>query len=397
MRALLRLGNIAMSQGRYTDAQVAYETSLDADPHNAWAHFNLGAVFQELNALESAERCFRDAPDCNANFVEAWYSLGVVMLTMKRPKEAIEAYARALAEDPGHVGAQMNIGNALQELSRLDDAETAYRKAIVMAPDYDKPCLNLADLLLEKGEPRAAVDLCEQFLDANPGNTTILAIHALALAEAGDVKSLRHLTDPDRLIQSRCVETPAGYKDLNAFNDALARHILDHPSLNYEPAGHATRRGYHSGELLDEAKAPVADFEILIQAGIDTYRQGFPADSSHPFPARQVNELNLRLWGVVLESQGQQDPHIHPAGWFSGVYYVKIPDAIRTDDPTHGGWIELGRPGPEFHVSFEPDVELICPQEGLMVLFPSYFYHRTIPFESSEQRISMAFDVLIPE
>ena len=32
-----------------------------------------------------------------------------------------------------------------------------------------------------------------------------------------------------------------------------------------------------------------------------------------------------------------------------------------------------------------------------MVLFPSYFYHRTLPFESDEVRISIAFDVLARE
>jgi hypothetical protein len=29
-----------------------------------------------------------------------------------------------------------------------------------------------------------------------------------------------------------------------------------------------------------------------------------------------------------------------------------------------------------------------------MILFPSYFYHRTIPFEASETRISIAFDAM---
>ena len=33
-------------------------------------------------------------------------------------------------------------------------------------------------------------------------------------------------------------------------------------------------------------------------------------------------------------------------------------------------------------------------REGRVVLFPSYFYHRTIPFESDEQRISIAFDLM---
>ena len=28
-----------------------------------------------------------------------------------------------------------------------------------------------------------------------------------------------------------------------------------------------------------------------------------------------------------------------------------------------------------------------------MVLFPSYFYHRTVPFTGTDERISIAFDV----
>ncbi len=32
--------------------------------------------------------------------------------------------------------------------------------------------------------------------------------------------------------------------------------------------------------------------------------------------------------------------------------------------------------------------------EGRVFLFPSYLYHRTIPFSGPEQRICIAFDVL---
>ncbi len=28
-----------------------------------------------------------------------------------------------------------------------------------------------------------------------------------------------------------------------------------------------------------------------------------------------------------------------------------------------------------------------------MLLFPSFFFHRTVPFEAPEQRISIAFDI----
>ena len=37
---------------------------------------------------------------------------------------------------------------------------------------------------------------------------------------------------------------------------------------------------------------------------------------------------------------------------------------------------------------------VIRPETGAMLLFPSYFWHRTIPFESDQERISVAFDVV---
>ena len=38
-------------------------------------------------------------------------------------------------------------------------------------------------------------------------------------------------------------------------------------------------------------------------------------------------------------------------------------------------------------------VRRVCPQEGSMFFFPSYFLHGTVPFESAEPRISIAFDL----
>ena len=80
------------------------------------------------------------------------------------------------------------------------------------------------------------------------------------------------------------------------------------------------------------------------------------------------------------------------SGWLSSVYYAKIPEVIGMLD--QAGWIEFGRPDPRFYGISDFAVRLLQPVEGLMVLFPSYFWHRTVPFESQEQRISFAFDVL---
>ncbi|MEM8744418.1 MAG: putative 2OG-Fe(II) oxygenase, partial [Pseudomonadota bacterium] len=80
-----------------------------------------------------------------------------------------------------------------------------------------------------------------------------------------------------------------------------------------------------------------------------------------------------------------------------GCYYAKIPDCVRAEDDAKAGWIEFGRPHRYPEAEAEPIVRSYQPSEGMIVLFPSYFYHRTEPFESDEKRISIAFDIIPAE
>ena len=48
-------------------------------------------------------------------------------------------------------------------------------------------------------------------------------------------------------------------------------------------------------------------------------------------------------------------PRLSPSAWLSGVYYPKIPDVVRADDPAHAGWIEFGRAPEDFHTTTEPE------------------------------------------
>jgi hypothetical protein len=95
----------------------------------------------------------------------------------------------------------------------------------------------------------------------------------------------------------------------------------------------------------------------------------------------------------MLADHGHQLAHIHPAGWLSGVYYVRAP-GISVSSDGHAGWIEFGRPRDDTPIGFEPKVRLIMPEEGMVALFPSYLFHRTIPFAGPDKRISIAFDLV---
>ncbi len=93
-------------------------------------------------------------------------------------------------------------------------------------------------------------------------------------------------------------------------------------------------------------------------------------------------------------SHGNQVPHNHPVGWERGVFYSKLTSAVSAEDGSHAGWIEFGSPPEDYLHRSRPRTRLIQPQEGKIILFPSYFWHRTIPFEGEEERISLSFDAI---
>lgn len=392
---LFRLGNVLKTQGNLVEALKVYQQSITKDPSYTDAHINLGNVLHELGKPSDAVASYRRALALDSDHIDAHYNLGIALQEEDKLIEAVAAYQQVLELDSKHVAAQNNLGYALQKLGRLDDAVTAFRQAINIDPHHAQTHVNLGDALLESGKPETAIALCDEYLLQHSGNTAVLAFRAVALGELNDRKSVDYLLDYDRFMQLRRLQTPtAGYASLDDFNTALSHYVSSHTTLVSAPVSHATRLGRHSGELLGQSQGPIAVLEEAIQAAVKAYICALPADVKHPFVASQPNNFDLTAWGVVLRSKGHQLPHIHPSAWLSGVYYVQVPKILSQPGNGQDGWIEFGRAPAHFHCASEPVVKLIQPEEGLMLLFPSYFYHGTVPLSGDEQRISIAFDIL---
>ena len=88
------------------------------------------------------------------------------------------------------------------------------------------------------------------------------------------------------------------------------------------------------------------------------------------------------------------DAHVHPNAWLSGSYYVKTADIVDAGDNTMGGCIEVGPPGEAHYKTEHYPRRVFTPEEGHMVVFPSYIWHRILPFADRGERISYAFDVV---
>ena len=392
--ALFNLGNVYKALGRLRDAEAIYNRLLKIEPMNAETLNNIGVVFNEFNRQAEAIHSYREAIRIKPKFAEAYYNLGIVFQESNEQEEAIEAYKKALKFDPEHVGAEVNIGYCLKEMGDAEKAKAAYLRALRIAPDYDKAVVNLGDLFLQNGEYAEAINICEKFLNVHPGNISVLAFLSIASANLGDLKAVDSLYDFKRLLFSINHKKHFEHADLAKFNHELSNHVLSHPSLVMQPASHATRLGRHSGELLVDPLGPVVQLKEMILVAVNEYFTTVPIDTAHPWLNYRPETFELSVWGVAMERQGHQIAHIHPSAWLSGVYYPKIPNSIQAADFNHDGWIEFGRPPDDFVTTGKPLIKLIKPEEGLMLLFPSYFYHRTIPFDTNDIRISIAFDIL---
>ena len=388
------LGTALEVSGKREEALAAYRRAIQINPDYPEAYYKLGTALRDSDKPDEAVQAFRRAIQTKPDYAEALNELGSLLRKAGKGDMAVEAFRRAIKIKPDYADAHYNHGVTLQGAGQLDEAIQALQRAVVLKPDFDSAMFNLSVALLDREDPAKMVEVCDACLKADPGNRRMLSSKIVALNEAGDRDGARFLLDFDRFIRPTRIEVPAGFDGLAEFNTALAHQVCTNPTLEFERSGHATRFGGHTDDLLIDPQGPVASLKGLMEGAVEDYLRAMPEDPSHPFLASRPDRWKLTAWAVVMDTGGHQAAHIHSAAWVSGVYYVQLPDIGNLPEQGQAGWIEFGRPQPGFRCKVEPEVKSFQPEEGLMFIFPSYFYHGTMPIETKEQRISIAFDVI---
>ena len=114
-------------------------------------------------------------------------------------------------------------------------------------------------------------------------------------------------------------------------------------------------------------------------------------------PLRRRNQGRWRFngaWSVRLRSAGYHAIHTHPRGWISSACYLELPDSMR-DEGSEAGILTFGEPGVRTSPALGSEFS-VRPRVGMLVLFPSYFWHGTVPFHGNQPRLTVAFDA-VPE
>ncbi len=358
------------------------------DPSSA---MQTAVAFHQAGKLKQAEKIYRNILAADPEHADALSSLAMIRYQAGRHAKAIELLKRAIARIGDNPGYFMNLGTVQAAAGALRDAERSYRRAIELAPGYADPYYNLGDLYLRLDDADAAIAVFDACMAARGRDYHALAYKAHALDDAGRHEEARYLLDFDRYVKAYPFAAPDGFASIEAFNTVLAEHVQTHPTLRSNVM--STEHGQHTGELLRMPRGPMGAMELRIHEAVRWYIANLPDDPDHPAVRWVPAHWKLTTWGVVMLDKGHERAHIHPNGWLSGVFYLQLPDLIDDPDRNHEGWLEFGRPTRDLHVKSDPIIRHHQPTCGEMVLFPSYFYHGTLPFRSRQQRICVAFDV----
>ncbi len=115
-------------------------------------------------------------------------------------------------------------------------------------------------------------------------------------------------------------------------------------------------------------------------------------------PASFKGTLALSAWATVCRAGAYHAPHSHPDSAWSGVYYV---DA-GTESPDHplSGVLEFLDPRAGVEAVTAPgdpygEPVRIWPEDGLVVVFPSWLYHWVHPYAGRTPRVAVSFNASI--
>ncbi|MBO6947420.1 MAG: tetratricopeptide repeat protein [Rhodospirillales bacterium] len=380
--------------GDLKGASKIYRSLLSRDPGNdivkfykALADFDLGQRDKAIESLRDITTRVRDVPKIQMD-------LGYMLEREGRYEEASQAFEAASRLAPMDPNPYVMVAHMKIQTGDPEAAVLGYRKALDLHPGADAVRVGLTRALMTVGDWDEALIEVDRVLRAKPGHTGAMALKSVICYETDNPDDARRIADFENRLMLHDIADHCGADQVENYNAALSEAITNHPTIAYEPKDYSTKKGFHTGDITFDKKGPVPEFLDWIRSEVDKLIAECRARGADDFERAAPNSYKLNAWGVVMEDQGHQASHIHRDAWLSGVYYPKVPEAVREDDPHHAGWIEFGTPHEYPNRKTVSDTRLLKPEPGRAIFFPSYFYHRTVPLKSDETRISIAFDVL---
>ena len=390
--ALYQLANSLRVAGKVAEALSYYETAISIAPTRADLQGDIARLKWEngegKHAFRYLDKAIKDTRDPRLMLDRAEFAL---------ISSDLET-AHRIASNIVDAGANLPLsfqGEAFAILSKLALDQNQKTDALVFAGRAVDAAPGNYKVLHQSSEVELACEEFERVRDRLSGDAPRehlqrhMALRCIALRALSD-PMYQKIYDFDRFVREMTIETPDGYPSLEEFNAALEESIRRLHLTNTQPLDQTLFGGTQSfGTLWRSGDPVIQDFAKAMRKTFEEYVCALPDDPIHPFLRRKVGKWQeAGSWSVILNSGGGHVDHIHPAGWVSASYYVRVPSEVVSGEL--GGCLRLGGAGIQ-KLRAEPPLR-ITPTEGTVVFFPSYMWHGVDPFHSKTARIAAPFD-----
>ncbi|QGZ95045.1 2OG-Fe(II) oxygenase family protein [Terricaulis silvestris] len=305
-------------------------------------------------------------------------------------QKALRVLDEALRLAPDSPPLLTAAGIVLDELERPRDGLKLLRRVAELDPKSKSAQRNLLSTLIRAGMPEEALSIIRTLREDDPDEQYLIACEALAYRVLGE-PGYATLCDYDRMIRTYEIPAPRGFFTVENFNAALADVLRRQHRINAHPLDQHIHHGSQTGRSLLSIDEPnITAFRASVESAVRDYISRLKSEDGDPLSRRRKERYRFSsMWSVRLGHEGYQPNHVHDHGWISSAYFVSLLPYEKRRDPK-AGWLKFGEPNrPVAGCTPERFIE---PKLGTLVLFPSYFWHGTVPFEGSE-RLSAAFDV----
>lgn len=385
------LGCAELGTGRYDEAEAALREAVRRAPAYVDAQRELAQLLWMRSGDATAACAELDAALRRQPDAQPLLALKSALLTAAGDHAA--AYA-TLADAAARADAGLELHSAACAAALSLDPERAVRhaeRALALAPDEAEVAAMLGDALLAAGRAADAERVAATALTRSPFEQHLLAVQATAWRLLGDPR-YRERCDYARMVRSWTLDTPPGWPDLPRYLADLAAGLHRLHGLHTHPVGQSLRHGTQTTQnLLLSEDAAVRAFFQAIDGPIRRHLAAL-GTGEDPLRCRNTGRYALRgAWSVRLRAHGHHVDHVHPQGWLSSACYIDLPPAMRDGD--RAGWLRFGQPGLRTRPPLEAE-HYVRPEPGMLVLFPSYMWHGTLPFTGEGTRLVVAFDVI---
>ena len=385
--------NLASAYGNlksFDESIKCLEKALIINPNLDTIHNNLSYVFSKINKTEKSIYHSKKAKDLNPDNPNNYFNLGNIFFQIQKYENAIEEYRNTIEINKNFNEVFFQLAESYKKIKNYEDALFNYKIAQQENTSWlrkEKIIAKILEcyLILDKKD-----DYIKEinFLSMNNSNNRRIAATSSFIANQFKIKN-DYPFCPQPLNFIFHTSLKKYFENFTEYLTALFTEITSE-KFRWEPSGKTTRNGYGTVGNLYEKKLPfVSKLEDCINKELITYFELYKNENIK-FIKNWPLKFKIISWSNRLKKEGYNISHIHPGGWVSGVFYLQIPNNVKNNE----GGIEFSLHGDDYYIVHK-DIpnKTINPDIGDLVLFPSSLFHRTIPFNSNEERVCIAFDL----